>query len=270
MKKEKNYVLVSKLSKDIDDLEKRLKHVNIENFKKISIRNIKIFGRVLQMLYPYILAFTIPFTLQSIIFDIPFYPENVRQEKCYMMELDNKGIIDYQSQYDSFSNESNRLYIYSKWEKSNDYYTRTINLYRLNDFTNDELIELVNKDSLSIVELLGSPVSSITEKKNILTEEEIKDDGYIKAKYYYEDKDDYIIIRQSIGENLVCSLLFLFIMGMSEYAVFKYRSDYSSFYFQDRVDDLIERYEKTDVKMLEKKLEVKKNNLYRLQGDKHE
>ena len=59
-------------------------------------------------------------------------------------------------------------------------------------------------------------------------------------------------------------------MGMSEYAVFKYRSDYSSFYFQDRVDDLIEKYQKTDVKVLEKKLEVKKSNLSRLQGDKNE
>ncbi len=91
MKKEKNYVLVSKLSKDIDDLEKRLKHVNIENFKKFSIRNIKIFGRLMQLIAPFIVAIVLPYVGQSIIFDYPFIREDVKQEMNYYMELDSKG-----------------------------------------------------------------------------------------------------------------------------------------------------------------------------------
>jgi hypothetical protein len=271
MKKNDNsYVLVEKLSNEIDNLENRIKHVGIENFKKLSIRNIKIFGRFMQMIGPYIIAAVIPFVGQSFLFDIPFYPEEIKQPNCYMIELDNKGIISYQNQYKSFSNADNIIYIYGKWEKGDDnYYHRTIKSYLFDEINLDELKELVNKKDLEIEDILGNPYEVKNENKNILTEEEMNEDSYIQAIYYYKDKDDYIIVRQPVGENIVCGLVYLFIIFITEGGVLKYRSEFSNFSYYGKVDRLKEKYEKTDVKVLEKKLEVKKNSLSRLIGEKY-
>ncbi len=265
----KNYVLTDKLSKDIDDLEKRIKYVGLENFKKISIRNIKICGRFIQMIAPYLLAAIIPFIGQSFLFDIPFYRENVKQEKCYMMEVDNRGIESYQSQYEKFSDEKDRVYIYGNWKEENGVYTRTIKSYRINLDELSEIKELVHKKDIEIEKLLGNPVSNITETKNIITDEEKEESGYIKVVYYYKDKDDFIIVTQPLGECIAFSLLYLFELVLCEACVFKIRDEFSSFYFPTYYAKYIEKYKKTNTKILEKKLEIKKDSYKRLTGDNY-
>ena len=265
----KNYVLVEKLEKDIDDLEKRINDIPKENFKKISIRNLKICGRFMQLIIPYILAAIIPFVGQSLLFDIPFYPEEVHEPKHYMMEVDNRGIESYQSQYEKFSDEKDRLYIYSNWIEDNGKFTRTIKSYSINLDDLDEIKDLINKKEVEIEELLGSPISNTIEKKNIITEEEKEDSNYIKVIYYYKDKEDYIIVKQPIGENIVYSLLYVLELILCELGVYKFRDEISCFYFPKYYENYMEKYKKTDTKILEKKLEIKKDSYKRLTGDNY-
>ena len=267
--KKKNYVLVEKLEKDIDDLEKRIKDVPKENFKKISIRNIKIFGRFMQMIAPYLIAAIIPFVGQSLLFDMPFYPEEVKSPKHYMMELDNRGIEAYQSGYEKINDEKDRVYIYSNWQEDKGMYSRTIKSYSINIDDISEIKDLVNKKDVEIEDILGSPISNITETKNIITDEDKELDGYIKLVYYYNDKDDYIVIKQTPGENIVFSIIYLIMLGMCEYGVLKYRYDLSNFSYSSYYEKYMEKYKKTDIKILEKKLEIKKENYKRLTGDNY-
>ncbi len=271
MKDNKSYVLVEKLTKDVNDLEERINNLGKENFKRATIRNIKIFGRFMQMIAPYLLAFILPFVGQSFLFDIPFYPEDVRQNNCYMMNLDNKGIISYQNQYKSFNDDNSRLYIYGKWEKdNNEFYSRTVNTYSIENLTIDKVKELMGKDVLTVEDILGEPISSVKEHKNILTEEELNDNGYIKATKYYEDTDDYIIVKQGIGENIILSLLYVASSLCLMLCVAKVREDFSSFDYYRCYNNINDRYEKISREELETKLLIKKNSLNRLIGDKDE
>ncbi len=269
--KNKQYVIVENLTDDINKLEKRIDNVGKENLKKISIRNIKIFGRFMQLIGPYLLAFILPFGLQSLIYDIPIYQENVKQEKRYMMELDNQGVISYQSKYSKFENESNKLYIYGKWKMGDDsFYQRTIKTYSIREFSIDEIKELINKDDLEVSDILGEPLSEIVEHKNILTDEELNEESYIIAIKYYADSDDYIIIKQPLIDNIMYSLFYLASVFIIVFPIFRYRVDESNFDFTYCVEKLKEKYKKTDVKMLEKKLEIKKDSYQRLTGYKYE
>ena len=267
----KPYVLVEKLTKDVNDLEKRVNNLGKENFKNACIRNIKIFGRFMQMIATYLVAIVLPFVGQSLLFDIPFFPDNIHQNNCYMMNLDSNGVIKYQHQYKSFDSDNSKLKIYGKWEEDKDgFYSRTISTYSINDLTVDKIKELLEKDVLTVEDIFGETSSSYKEYKNILTEEELNSNGYMEATKYYEDEDDYIIVIQDVMLNIVCSCLYIAAVLTLALGVAKFREDFSSFDYYECVEKIKEKYGKIDREELETKLLIKKNSLNRLIGDKNE
>ena len=269
-KKDDSYVLVNKLSEDIKELEGKLETVNKDNLKLSAIRNIRIFGRFIQMVAPYLVAAALVFTAQSFLIDIPFYQENIKSYKNYMVNLDSKGVISYQDKYEDFDGTS-EITIYSKWEKEDDeFYSRTIRNYSLRDYSIDEVKQFINKDTVTVEDILGEPKKEIKEHKNILTEEELNNNGYMEAVKYYEDTDDFIIIQQEAGLNVVLTILYLLITFGCEIGVAKFRYDVSDFSFSSKVNAIKRKYPKIDRKLLEKKLNIKRQTYNRLVGGKNE
>lgn len=265
--------LLIQMKKEIDLLESEIKHSSLVNAKIKAIRNLKITARALQLVAPYALTAGIVAGGFTLLGDIPFYPDD--EWKVYskvMTEFDNVGNIRTEQQYDNFKandntldNSDSMLYYYSEWKKSdNGFYSRTVQTYSIKKKSFEDIMELFKKEDLKLEDVLGEPSSNIKETKNNLTENEIQEESIIKAVMYNEDKNDYIIHKETVGENIVLSILYLLVTILVELVPLFYRSEHSSFDFSDCVDKIKRKYQLLDIDTLTKKLELKRDNYNRL------
>lgn len=259
-----NFLL--QMKEEIDSLEKQLKYFKLINLKMDLIKNAKITARVCQRVAPYVVSAGIvagAFKLFGI--GMPFYPNN---EKCYsnkMMEYDDLGNIRYEQQYDEFSHDYNSLSIYSNWQKHEDgWYKRTVTTYKIKVKTYEEVMNLINQDEVELENVLGECLSTICETKNNLTEEELNEEPHIKVIMYDKDKNDYIIRKQPIIENVMITIFYvLFTMGV-ELIPWNYRKKVSSFNYNECVQRIKTKYQHADFEKLKLKLEIRKNNYKRM------
>ena len=94
--------------------------------------------------------------------------------------------------------------------------------------------------------------------------------NYMNDEVDYEDTDDFIIIQQEAGLNVVLTILYLLITFGCEIGVAKFRYDVSDFSFSSKVKAIKRKYPKIDRKLLEKKLNIKRQTYNRLVGGKNE
>lgn len=259
--------MLVEMEKEIKTLESNIGNIDLANKKIIAIRNLKISARALQAIAPYVLtAGIVAGGFKLFLGDIPFYPYD--ESKSYlntMKEFDSNGNIRTQQQYGNFEGDHyNVLYYYSAWEKGDDeLYSRTIKSYRIGSKTYEELVKIIDQENPKIEDVIGNPVSEIIETKNHLTEEELQEESFMKVVLYDEDKNDYIIIKQTVGENFCLSLLYLLIVGIGEVISLAWR-DSSSFDFKACVEEIKRKHQLLEKDILIKKLEIKKENYNRL------
>ncbi len=265
--------MLLQMKKEIESLEFEIKHSSFVNVRIGAIRNLKISARALQKVAPYALTAGIIAGGFTLLGDIPFYPND--EWKVYsnvMTEFDNVGNIKTEQQYDSFEvngytldNSDSMLYYYSKWEKSDDeFYSRTVQTYSIKKKSIEDIMELFKKEDLKLEDVLGEPSSNIKETKNNLTEDEIQEESIIKAVIYNKDKNDYIVHKETAGENIGLSVLYVLIAGLCELLPLYWRSNYSNFDFADCVEEIKRKHQSLDIDTLTKKLELKKDNYNRL------
>lgn len=257
------------MKREIDSLEFEIKHSSLVNAKIKAIKNLKITARALQLVTPYTITAGIVAGGFTLLGDIPFYPDD--EWKIYsnvMTEFDNAGNIRTEQQYDSFEVNGNivddsdsMLYYYSKWEKSDaGFYSRTVQSYPIKRKDIEDIMELFEKENLRLEDILGEPSSTIKETKNNLTEDEIQGESIIKAVIYKKDENDYIIHKETVGENISLSALYLLLTVFAELAPFWFRNDFSSFDFQECVDEIRRKHQPLDIDTVTKKLELKRDN----------
>lgn len=265
--------MLLKMKKEIELLESEIKYSSFVNVRIGAIRNLKISARVLQKVAPYVLTAGIIAGGFTLLGDIPFYPND--EWKVYsnvMTEFDNVGNIKTEQQYDSFEvngntldNSDSMLYYYSKWEKSDDeFYSRTVQTYSIKKKSIEDIMELFKKEDLKLEDVLGKPNSNIKETKNNLTEDEIQEKSIIKAVIYNEDKNDYIVHKETVEENICSSALYVIIAGLCEFLPSYWRRKHSNFDFADCVKEIKRKHQSLDIDTLTKKLELKKDNYNRL------
>ena len=254
------------MQKEIEKLEKRIKNSRRTNFKNSSIKNLKIIARALQGVAPYVVAAGIVTGGFIISGDIPFYPNDEFKVYSHVMtEFDNLGNIRYEQQYQDFSVCSNTLAFNSKWQLQNDgFYSRVVKTYGIKEKTYEEIIALFNKEDLKLEDIFGEPISTIKETKNNLSEDEIAENPFFKAVIYDEDKNDYIMRKETIGENIVFSALYLLIIFIVELPPAFFRHEISDFDFYRCLEEIKEQYRSVDVQELKRKLEIRYDNYNRM------
>lgn len=258
--------LLIQMKQEIESLEFEIKHSSLVNAKIGAIRNLKISARALQLAAPYVLTAGIIAGGFTLLGDIPFYGGD--EWKVYsnvMTEFDDAGNIRFEQQYDSFENSDNILYYYSKWQQGNDgFYSRTVQTYSIKKKTYEDIIELFGQENLNLGDVLGEPSSNIKETRNNLTDEELQEESFVKAVIYNKDENDYIMHKETVGENILLSVLYVLITGLCELAPLYWRSEHSDFDFADCVEEIKMKHQSLDIDTLTKKLELKKDNYNRL------
>lgn len=266
--------MLLQMKKEIETLESEIKHSNLVNARIGAIRNLKISARALQKIAPYALTAGIIAGGFTLLGDIPFYPND--EWKVYsnvMTEFDNYGNIRTEQQYDSFEDENDNtldssdsmLYYYSNWEKNDDgFYSRTIQTYSIKNKTYEDIIKFFGEENINLEDVLGEPNSNIKETRNNLTDEELQEESFVKAIIYNKDENDYIMHKETVGENILFSVLYVLITGLCELAPLSWRSEHSNFDFADCVEEIKRKHQSLDIDTLTKKLELKKDNYNRL------
>ena len=258
--------LMKKLEKEIKEIEKEINNVKLTNFKIKTVRNLKIGLRAIQLLAPYVVTACIVFDIFSLMGTTPFIRDNEKQKLKVKKEFDSFGNIRYEQQYEPFDNSLNKVYYIGKWNKKEDgFYFREIKTYEIDDKIKDMVTKIVNDCNItSLEDVLGKPKYTKTQIQNNLTDEEISKEAYLEAVIYSSSSDDFIIVKESIANNLYITIIWFIVTILAELIPLNIGSKCSSFSFEDYYYSLVAKYQPQDAQSLIKKLEIKKDNYNRL------
>lgn len=259
--------MLLQMKKELETLENELKYSKLVNLKISTVKNLKISLRFMQRIAPYVLTAGIMAGGCKLIGGgIPFYSgDTFKINSNTMKEFDSLGNIRYEQQYDDYENSSNILYYYSQWQQGNDgFYSRNVETYKLDELTEEEILKLFAKEDLNLSDVFGEPTSKKRETKNNVTEEELQQKDYLQAIIYNEDENDYIIHKETMGENIAVTVIYLLLTALVELIPLFIRSEISSFDFDDCVREIKRKHPSVDTEELAKKLEIKRSNYDRL------
>ena len=230
------------------EAENSLKLIN-KNIKKANrfnkllpwIRNIKIFGRFLQGGLPYIVVAGLTFTGQTLLGDVPFYPQKSEFKVAQHEQIiDNTGVIDEKITYiKEGTGDKNQIQYTTKWEKKADgNYYRATQTYEVENFTAEHLKEMINDPTFNFEETFGRSKSNKYEvkKENELTKEDLEEEAGFKIIYHYTDDLDVILGAQDVGENILLSVLYIIVTALVMGPVFYWRFEESDYDFMEHLD----------------------------------
>ncbi len=257
--------MLLQMENEIKKLEMQIKHSKFTNAKINALKNLKISLRFGQLIAPYIVAAGVTFGGFSIFGEIPFYRDKHKQKLEMVKEFDSLGNIRYEQQYAHYEESEGTISYYSKWTSLPDgLYSRNIKVYSIEDITEETIMKLVNGNNIdSLEEILGEPILRKTETKNNLTDEELSGDSYLQAIMYSESENEYVMVRESVDDNVGFTLLCIILTFFAELITALVRSS-TSFDFGDCVSEIKRNHPAIDVEELTKKLEIKRDNYNRL------
>ncbi len=268
-----NHNRAEEIEKDINAIASKIKRTNQRNKFSSIIKNVKIFGRALQGIFPYALVVGTVFGLQSLIYDVPF----IRQDQYKIAEhnevIDNNGLIYDKVNYAVSSiNVSNSAYYSTSWEKKDDgKYYRTVKEYSIRNSDIEELEEVVNNPDITFDEAFGRPEI----KYEIKTEEEITENdlkevkGY-KIVYRYLDDEDFIVEIQDVDQNIGFAVIYIVFTALCLIPIALFRKETRFFDFKAHLYNLQKKYQKIDLTEAIKLFEEGKAKFYRVQHEKIE
>ncbi len=267
-----NHNRIEEIEKDIKRIESKIKKTNKRNKTRTCIKNIKIFGRTLQGVFPYVVAAGIVFTSQTLLGDIPFYPQEQFKVAQHEQTIDNTGVLSDKVTYINASDKvKNSAYYSTKWEKKADgRYYRAIKEYDISDLTLEQLHDYILNPGDDIDENAFGKSKKIKyevkEEKDI-TKEDLSEKTGIKIVYRYTDEEDVILAAQDVVPNILLSLAYLFFSFVAALPVMAWRDEHSYYDLGEHLDRIRRTYRKVDIEELERLFKEKKIKLERV---KHE
>ncbi len=259
--------MLLKMKKEIEKLEFNKRHLKISNFKNKIIRDFNISMCTVRLVAPYALTAGITFGALSLTpLGMPFIMDNKKQKKETKQTIDSFGKVKYEEQYGAFKDYYYTISYFGKWKPDKDsFYSREVISYSTTNVSDDKVEKAVNDNEInSLEDIFGKPISKKTEKQNNLTNDEINKEPYLEANLYSKNNSDYIYAKETVGENVTVTALWLIITLLCEYFPLSYRADHPDFDYYERIDNINYKYSNINIKELEKKLEIKKANYYRL------
>lgn len=241
---------LEKIDKDIIDIEKKITQTNKNNTRNHTIRKIKIFGRILQGAFPYVIALGLAFGMhQGLTSDIPFYQQNEVHLAQHEITIDSTGLKDdnitYISKLTDNDLKQGEAYYTSRWEKKVDgKYYRVIKKYDIDSLKVNAIKNIEDYSNLNFDSLFGNSVSTTHEMKteDEMTANEIEDGDSFKVVYKYKDYDDVIFELQNKKENLQTTGIFFLECLMFILAVLAIREKISKYDFKRYVENIRKKH----------------------------
>ena len=257
-----NHSRVADIENDIKRIEGNIKITKRQNVGKSCIRNVKIFGRALQGIFPYVVVAGLVFGGFCMFGEVPFYPQPQFKVAQHEQVLDNSGVVNDNVTYVlPSSSTTNSAHFSTKWEKKEDgKYYRMIKEYNIGSYTTEQLKELIKNPDLDFEETFGKSTSikyEVKDEKQI-TKEDLEEGTGFKIVYRYTDEEDVVLKAQDVWPNIGFSLLYIVLTFLPSLLVVIWRSDESDFDFKDYVDDYCDEYKGVNLKELERLFKEKK------------
>ena len=255
------------VNEDIKKLDIKVRKIDLRNFRKALIRKVKILGKWVVRLLPYIVVIGLAYAFNYyLIKDIPFYrqPEEhiAVHEMVITKGLTTDKVVEYLHNKEITSSVlKNKAYYTTSWIKDVDgNYHREIKEYDLDENSQEVLENIANNKGKNLLDVLYRYKKSTEEVKSPseITPKELESEGSVRFVCHYSDEEDIIIEAQSVGANTLYSTVFFVIaLILSMFPVCIRAGGYfDSFLYQ--VGCIKDKYKKEDIEELKKLLKEKK------------
>lgn len=246
--------IIEELQKELDILETERKYrLKQGKRKKILETNL----RRLQLIYPFMLAGIFSTLITYILFG-NIFKSTKNQVLNIKKTFDSDGNISTQQQYYSFDSES-MIKFYKTWYYVNNEYRREVDIYYLNDEINEEKLKnIIYSENYNFADLFKKE-NTIIERKEALSEEELKNNKeYVEGILY--DKDENKIIQIKAPRNR--SILTILLNILCQSVAFSSRvGSYNK--YKIHIKEYEEEYDELEkeMKLVDFILEIKKDNI---------
>lgn len=197
-------------------LEENIKLQKKKVIKAKGIRNLKIFGNVLNFFIPITLVSGTVAGIGSLLScGTPINKDTVKLVKSYSLEIDENDNIYASEKYiehywynDKDSNVNvGKFTIYSPWKQVENGYVRNVRSYSLNDLKDVELYyALLKKDINYISEKYQSSYDEEIRFKNDIGDDD-NNDYIIEGSINILDRKDFMSVNESDKKNNIVSLV---------------------------------------------------------------
>ena len=202
-----SHSLVADAQTTINNIEERVKETKRYKRKIDCIKGVKIFGKMLHAIYPYVLVTGILLGITTTTDDLPFRAKEELKYARYEMTIDSNGEKEDNKNYEkNVTSSEGRVDVVGKWELKEDgrYYRRS-EVYHFYRRDLNKFLELRDKDNITMEDVFGSRGSPVIEVKDSLSDEELNQGPYIKMSYSYSDENDYLMLpneERTKGNNM--------------------------------------------------------------------
>lgn len=255
---------LKKLKEEIDDI-----NYKINNSKKVK-QKIDLKRRlaklliILKLIYPTVVAGALTAGALTLLGNTPFYRDSKKESLRMKKEIDSLHNVSYECQYEKYDNAKNTISIVGTWKKlDNGLYERIIETYTIEDLDENKITELLNNQERinSIDELFDEKPIIKKEGKNKLNEDDLYNSPYLQAIIYSEDKNDIIVVKESIKVNILLTVGWVFTTILPAIGLTTLRDKIRKFNFVNEVELADKKYRYNEnVEELRKNLELKESN----------
>ena len=248
------------IKEELDEEKHKITKIKKSNAKTRSVRNLKIFGRVLNHIWPFALAGSLTVGVMSLTgAGLPFVNDEVKKKPIRKESIDSYGQEEYEDMFDEKMQES---YIYFSGKacrisdgKALRHYTK----YSLKNF-NEETFDQLKKGEVSFSDLLGEKLEEGTDVLDNITEEELEDNNYYKA-VIFDPNGKSILVKETSLENFYLTLVEIIATVFLGMSIDLFRGKYSDKWNKNTIKNIIGRYPIQDIKPNKEKIKALKKEL---------
>ena len=186
--------------------------LNTVDFKKMNIKNLKVFQSVFAIVLPYVLGTAGLNYLMEKTNTVPLTVDKVKYYENTMNYFNSDGYEVENITYGTNNGQKSELVVTNKWERNEKgEYVQKKETYKIKDNINiDKLYEIVsNKDEMLLKPVLGNPIGTeLSVQQEVSKEERLKPSLY-EATVNRENKDEYIYGPESKSRNFSTSFFWI-------------------------------------------------------------
>lgn len=267
--------LLKNLEKDINNLENRINHRILYNFRNAIITFFIKSGIIVDKSLPFILSSIILFYGGKIKEKTPFICDKIKENATLITTVTStSNNLDSKIEYKSYPYNKSIEYS-TKWKLNNNgFYERTITQYELNSFVNtltiDEILGMTKDEIEKMFYILD--IKTI-QKKQLDKEDQIYKENLVIVNVYDTDTNHYRYRNETFEENAISTLMYLILSLLLGFSLKKVDKIIFKDYFIDRFNLSLINYkniEKTEIDELRKIIKLKKENLLLLKEDNND
>lgn len=243
------------LEEKISVLEKRLDDGILSN----KLRNVNIGKAYFKRFLPYFLASSITLSSFAFMGIVPFHKDSKESFTVYEKLVDEDGKVSREEDsYVSYANYNSRIEYYSKWEKCNDFYKRSVFSYETKDPIGDFERCLHDEKFRSKILNDASFVKTV-----VCDDASCLDDAHLKAVMYFFDRDKIVIRKETSWEDLFNSLKEVFlILGLC--ILISMERKFRGISYTDEIKRIKEKYPYVDIDFIKDDLNRSKETYKRM------